>query len=73
MSQVSVGQDGDNARNENASPAAKPGAESSKTLGEYGKEGTNKTVPEPKPDGAPSEELGNTAVKHVENSPYTRG
>jgi hypothetical protein len=76
MSQVSVGQeglDGEKARNENVSPAIKPGAESSKTFGEFGKEGTNKTIPEPKPDGAPSEELGNTAVKHVEKTPYTRG
>lgn len=38
---------------------------------EYGREGTNKTIPEPKADSAPSEELGNT--QHVNKSPYTRG
>ena len=38
---------------------------------EYGKEGTNKTIAQPKPDNAPSEELGNTP--HVGKSPYTRG
>lgn len=38
---------------------------------DFGQEGTNKTVPVPKPDGAPSEELGNTP--HIEKSPYTRG
>jgi hypothetical protein len=38
---------------------------------EYGKEGTNKTIPEPKADTAPSEELGHTP--HVAKSPYTRG
>lgn len=46
-------------------PSAQPGG--------YGEEGTNKTVPQPKPDGAPSEELGNAPGKHVENTPYTRG
>ena len=37
----------------------------------YGLEGTNKTVPIPKDDNEPSEELGH--VRHVENTPYTRG
>ncbi|WP_139237326.1 hypothetical protein [Polaromonas sp. YR568] len=37
----------------------------------YGKEGTNKTIAQPKADNAPSEELGNTP--HVGKSPYTRG
>ena len=49
-------------------PAAQPGAPSAD---EYGKEGTNKTIAQPKPDNAPSEELGNTP--HVGKSPYTRG
>lgn len=56
----------------------------SKTLGEpgapapagddatrYGEEGTNKTLPEPKSDNAPSDEPGHT--RHIPNSPYTRG
>jgi hypothetical protein len=38
---------------------------------DYGKEGTNKTIAQPKADNAPSEELGNTP--HVGKSPYTRG
>lgn len=38
---------------------------------EYGREGTNKTLPEPKADNEPSEELGNT--RHIGKSPYTRG
>lgn len=38
---------------------------------EYGREGTNKTIAQPKADNAPSEELGNTP--HVGKSPYTRG
>lgn len=49
-------------------PAAGPGKNSA---GEYGREGTNKTIPEPKADTAPSEELGNTP--HVGKTPYTRG
>lgn len=55
----------------------------SKTLGEaspkpigsdashFGEEGTNKTVPHPKPDNLPSDELGNRP--HVPKTPYTRG
>lgn len=74
MSETSVGKDDGRDRNENAPPAQQPGAASSKTLGEYGKEGTNKTIAQPKPDGAPSEELGNAvAPKHSEGTPYTRG
>ncbi|WP_431095119.1 hypothetical protein [Polaromonas aquatica] len=38
---------------------------------EYGREGTNRTIPQPKADNAPSEELGNTP--HVGKTPYTRG
>jgi hypothetical protein len=37
----------------------------------YGEEGTNKTIPEPKPDNAPSDEPGHT--RHIPKSPYTRG
>lgn len=47
--------------------AAKPG----KPPDDYGREGTNKTLPEPKADNEPSEELGNT--RHIGKSPYTRG
>lgn len=49
-------------------PKTGPGENSA---GEYGREGTNKTIPEPKADNAPSEELGNTP--HVGKTPYTRG
>jgi hypothetical protein len=48
-------------------PAVPPGP----SADEYGKEGTNKTIAQPKPDNAPSEELGNSP--HVGKSPYTRG
>ena len=51
---------------DNSSPHAKP-----VTGHDFGKEGTNKTEPKPKPDGEESEELGNTP--HAEKSPYTRG
>ena len=40
---------------------------------DFGAEGTNKTNPVPKPDGAVSEELGNSNTPHIEKSPYTRG
>ncbi len=39
---------------------------------EYGEEGTNKTLPHPKPDNAPSEDLGGNQP-HIPKSPYTRG
>lgn len=55
-------------RDRKNAPAARPGVPSAD---EYGKEGTNKTIAQPKPDNAPSEELGNTP--HVGKSPYTRG
>jgi hypothetical protein len=42
-----------------------------KASDEFGKEGTNKTLPQPKADGEPSEELGNTP--HIGKTPYTRG
>lgn len=49
-------------------PAARPAPASAD---QYGKEGTNKTIAQPKPDNAPSEELGHTP--HVGKTPYTRG
>ena len=39
----------------------------------YGEEGTNKTMPIPKPDADPSPELQGTKSKFVPKSPYTRG
>jgi len=42
-----------------------------RTGDDFGQEGTNKTIPVPKPDGAESEELGNSSVPHIEKSPYT--
>lgn len=54
-----------------AQSARMTGKTTGKNAGEFGREGTNKTIPEPKADGAPSEELGNTP--HVGKSPYTRG
>jgi hypothetical protein len=49
----------------------RPAATPARTGKDFGREGTNKTIPVPKPDGAPSEELGHTP--HIEKSPYTRG
>ena len=49
-------------------PRKGPGKNSA---GEFGREGTNKTIAQPKADNAPSEELGNTP--HIEKTPYTRG
>jgi hypothetical protein len=54
-----------------STPAAKPGKTTGKASGEFGREGTNKTFPEPKADGEASEELGNT--RHIGKTPYTRG
>jgi hypothetical protein len=42
-----------------------------RTGGEFGREGTNKTVAAPKPDNAPPDELG--LGPHVDKTPYTRG
>lgn len=42
-----------------------------KTGDEFGIEGTNKTVARPKPDNAPSDELG--LGPHIEKTPYRRG
>lgn len=50
---------------------ARPDAEPARSGKDFGQEGTNKTIPVPKPDGAPSEELGN--APHIEKTPYTRG
>lgn len=50
------------------SPPGRPGKN---TSDEFGREGTNKTIAEPKADGAPSEELGHTP--HIGKTPYTRG
>lgn len=66
MGQKKTNQDSGRAGNR-PRPAAKPG----KLLDEYGREGTNKTVPEPEEDNEPSEELGNT--RHIGKTPYTRG
>jgi hypothetical protein len=49
-------------------PVGKPGKNLSD---EFGREGTNKTIAEPKADNEPSEELGNT--RHIGKTPYTRG
>ena len=51
--------------------SAKPDAAPARSGKDFGQEGTNKTIPVPKPDGAPSEELGNT--QYIEKTPYTRG
>ncbi|MDQ3058115.1 MAG: hypothetical protein M3R45_01145 [Pseudomonadota bacterium] len=59
--------DKDKGQGENPQPAVKP----ARTGNDFGEEGTNKTIPVPKPDGAPSEELGHTP--HIEKTPYTRG
>ena len=50
---------------------ALPADAARKTGDEFGLEGTNKTVANPKPDNAPADELG--LGPHVEKSPYTRG
>jgi hypothetical protein len=66
---VDPGSDANNRKKKPAeTPAARPDPASAD---KYGKEGTNKTIAQPKPDNAPSEELGNTP--HVEKTPYTRG
>jgi hypothetical protein len=46
---------------------SRPGSDA----GRYGEEGTNKTLPQPKPDNKPSEQLGH--APHIPKSPYTRG
>ena len=55
----------------NSTPDVIPARKSDKASEEFGKEGTNKTLPQPKDDNVSSEELGNTT--HIEKSPYTRG
>ena len=84
---VSVGEAPDTGRPDRgvSNEPAVPDADS-KTLGEgkgdpqkpappsteFGEEGTNKTLPHPKPDNAPSEEPGGKQP-HIPKSPYTRG
>lgn len=38
---------------------------------DFGVEGSNKTIPVPKPEGGPPEELG--IASYIKKSPYTRG
>jgi len=68
---VDMGQKSANQNSGRAGKQGKPSAKPDRLAGEYGKEGTNKTLPEPKADSEPSEELGNT--RHIGKSPYTRG
>ena len=47
---------------------------SDKKQKEFGLEGTNKTIPKPKPDDSPSEELdGKSDAPQVGGTPFTRG
>lgn len=55
---------------ESKTPSPTPAGEGDDAT-RYGEEGTNKTLPEPKPDDAPSDEPGHT--RHIPKSPYTRG
>jgi hypothetical protein len=55
----------------NSTPDVIPARKPDKTSEEFGRDGTNKTLPQPKDDNASSEELGHT--RHFEKSPYTRG
>jgi hypothetical protein len=66
-----MGQKGANPNSGRPSNKRRPAARPGKPADEYGREGTNKTLPEPKADNEPSEELGNT--RHIGKSPYTRG
>jgi len=66
-----MGQKSANQNSRRAGKQGKPSAKPGRLADEYGKEGTNKTLPEPKADNEPSEELGNT--RHIGKSPYTRG
>jgi hypothetical protein len=60
-------------KSDKAHAKARPKPEAKPRRGDdFGQEGTNKTIPVPKPDGAESEELGNN-TPHIEKSPYTRG
>ena len=40
---------------------------------EYGQEGSNKTIPFPKPDAQPADELQGIRGKFIPKTPYTRG
>lgn len=55
----------------NSTPDVIPARKADKASEKFGKEGTNKTLPQPKEDSTSSEELGHT--RHIEKSPYTRG
>lgn len=55
----------------NSTPDVIPVRKVDKSSEQFGKEGTNKTLSQPKDDHTSSEELGNTP--HIEKSPYTRG
>ena len=55
----------------NSIPDVIPARKTNKSSEKFGKEGTNRTLPQPKDDNGSSEELGNT--RHIEKSPYTRG
>ena len=47
---------------------------SDKKQKEFGQEGTNNTIPKPKPDDSPSEELdGKSDAPQVGGTPFTRG
>jgi hypothetical protein len=51
---------------QNVSPSKRRG-------GDFGVEGTNKTLPVPPLDAQPSDELQGTKTKFIPKSPYTRG
>ncbi len=81
MSQIDVnhrnGDDDDDEDGKNDHPSAivkKPVRKPDDEPTEFGVEGSNKTIPTPKPDDAPSEELGGPVKsRHVSKTPYTRG
>ena len=62
----------------NKSQKIKQDSRGPKSLGkkhkEFGKEGTNKTIPKPKSDDSPSEELdGKSDTPQLGGTPFTRG
>lgn len=58
-----------------ATPKKQPkgDVESKRRGGDFGLEGTNKTIPAPQPGAEPSDELQGTEAKFIPKSPYTRG
>jgi hypothetical protein len=60
--------DGSRAADSSAGAGEAPASEESP----YGEEGTNKTMPHPKPDNTPSEDLGGDHP-YIPKSPHTRG